>query len=97
MTFSSISTLTPGMPATSEPVAMMMFFASISSTLPSSAVTETLPLATILPVPMKDVILFFLNRNSTPVTLDFTVASLCASIFPRLSFGVTSTPSVSKE
>ena len=33
ITFSSISTLTPGMPATSEPVAMTMFFASISCDL----------------------------------------------------------------
>jgi hypothetical protein len=33
------------MPATSEPVAMTMFLVSISSTLPSSPVTETLPAA----------------------------------------------------
>ena len=54
ITFSSNSTSTPGMPATSEPVAMTMFLASISSTLPSSAVTATLPAATTLPVPRKD-------------------------------------------
>jgi hypothetical protein len=32
ITFSSMSTLTPGMPETSEPVAMTMFFVSISAT-----------------------------------------------------------------
>ncbi len=86
------------MPATSEPVAMTMFFVSISSTLPSSAVTDTLPAATTLPVPRKESILFFLNRKATPLTLADTVASLCAIIFFRLSFGAgISTPSVSKE
>jgi hypothetical protein len=49
--FSSKSTLTPGMSATSDPVAMTIFFASISSTLPSSAVSEILPAAITLPVP----------------------------------------------
>ena len=77
---------------------MTMFLVSISSTLPSSPVTDTLPAATTLPVPRKLSILFFLNRKATPLTLDATVASLCAIIFFRLSFGVpTSTPSVSKE
>ena len=90
MTFSSMSTLTPGMPATSEPVAMTMFLVSISSTLPSSPVTDTLPAATTLPVPRKLSILFFLNRKATPLTLDATVASLCAIIFFRLSFGAVS-------
>ena len=97
ITFSSISTLTPGMPATSDPVAMMMFLASTSSALPSSPVTETLPAAMTLPVPRKESILFFLNRKATPLTLEATVASLCASIFSRLSFGFpVSTPSCSK-
>jgi hypothetical protein len=42
---------------------------------------------------MKLSILFFLNRKATPSTLDFTVASLCAIIFSRLSFGLPiSTP-----
>ena len=96
ITFSSIATLTPGMPATSEPVAMTMFFASSSCTLPSSPVTETLPAETMRPVPVKPSILFFLNRKATPSTFDFTVASLCAIIFSRLSFGAgISTPSVS--
>ena len=96
ITFSSMSTLTPGMPETSEPVAMTMFFASTSSTLPSSPVTETLPPESTLPAPFSQSILFFLNRKATPLTFDATVASLCAIIFLRLSLGVTSTPSSSK-
>ncbi len=76
---------------------MTMFFVSISSTLPSSPVTATLPAPTTLPVPRKESILFFLNRKATPLTLEATVVSLCASIFVRLSLGaLTSTPSVSK-
>ena len=96
ITFSSISTSTPGMPATSEPVAMTMFFVSITCSSPLSLVTETLPWPSTLPVPWKPSILFFLNRKATPSTFDFTVASLWAIIFPRLSFGApTSTPSAS--
>ena len=47
---------------------MTMFFVSISCVLPSSPVTATLPAATILPVPRKTSILFFLNRKATPLT-----------------------------
>ena len=75
---------------------MTMFLVSRICSSPLSLVTETLPAATTLPVPWMPSILFFLNRNETPSTFDFTVASLCAIIFERLSFGAaTSTPSAS--
>ena len=95
MTLSSISTATPGMPATSEPVAITMCFVSTSVTLPSPAVTATLPAPSTLPVPVITSTLFFFIRKATPSTLAFTVASLWASIASRFSFGLpTSTPSV---
>ena len=92
--FSSNSSSTPGMPATSDPVAMTMFFASISLVLPSSSATETLPSPSTVPVPRSTSTLFFFIRKATPSTLDFTVASLCAIIAGRSSFGLpTLTPS----
>ncbi len=62
---------------------------------PSSAVTETLPAPSILPVPMNASILFFLNRKATPLTLASTVASLWASIGRKVELwsADTSTPS----
>ncbi len=55
-----------GRPLTREPVQMTIaFFASCFSSLPS-IFTETEFLAAIRPVPLIQVILFFLNRNSTP-------------------------------
>ena len=96
MTFSSISTGTPGMPATSDPVAITMAFVSRTCSSPLSLVTETLPAPSTLPVPWMPSILFFLKRKATPSTFDFTVASLCAIIFDRFSVGFTpSMPSAS--
>jgi hypothetical protein len=81
ITFSSISTSTPGMPATSEPVAMTMFFASISWVLAVVAGHRHLALAEHLAGADEASILFFFIRKATPSTFDFTtVASLCAII-----------------
>ena len=75
MRFSSTSTPASGM--TSEPVAMMMFFAS-SIRSPPSPVTATLPAAAIRPLPRTRSILFFLNRKSMPLTLPDTISALAA-------------------
>ena len=88
ITFSSNSRSTPGMPATSEPVAMTTFFASISFVSPLSSVTATLPWPIRRPLPMKASILFFLKRKATPSTLAFTVASLWPIIALRSSLGL---------
>ncbi len=62
-----------GSPRTRDPVAMTTpFFASCRSSLPSAPFTETLaaapaPAFTSVPVPLIQVILFFLKRNSTPL------------------------------
>ena len=93
--FSSIST--PGRRATSEPVAMTIAFASSVFSLPSSPLTMTLPGAAMRPSPVTQSILFFLNRNATPLTLAATVSSLCFIIAARSSFGApTTTPSGSR-
>ena len=64
---------------------------------PSAAVTSTRPGAAIRPVPVKAVILFFLNRKPTPLTLPATVSSLCFIIAARSSFGgPTTMPSGAK-
>ena len=96
-TILSSSMSTPGNGITSEPVAMTMFLVLISVTAPSSAVTDTLPAARILPVPWKTVILFFLNRKSMPAVLPSMTFCLCAIILARFSLGVpTSMPRVAK-
>ncbi len=93
--FSSIST--PGRRATSEPVAMTIFFASSAVSLPSAPLTTTLPGAAMRPSPTTQSILFFLNRNATPATLAATVSSLCFIIAARSSLGAsTTTPSGAK-
>ena len=93
--FSSIST--PGSRATSEPVAMTIALASSVVSSPSSAFDDTLPGAAIRPRPRSQSILFFLNRNATPLTLAATVSSLCFIIAARSSLGgATTTPSGAK-
>ena len=88
------SMVTPGSGATSEPVAMTTFLVSRTCFEPSSAVTSTLPAATIEPVPKKASTLFFLSRKATPCTLAPTVSSLCFIIAARSSLGLpTTTPS----
>ncbi len=87
MVFSSISTLTPGMPPAREPVAMTMFFVSRTVSAPLAPATFTLPMAGIEPTPKWTSILFFFIRKATPSTLAFTTASLCAIIALRSSFG----------
>ena len=67
---------------------MTMFFVSSVCVLPSAAVTSTLPGAAMRPAPRSASILFFLNRNSTPLTLPSTPSSLNFSIAARSSFGV---------
>ena len=61
-TFSSTST--PGRAEGSEPVAMMMFLASWTS-----SPTLTLPASGMVAQPLIQSILFFLNRNSIPLVL----------------------------
>ena len=85
MRFSSISM--PFSRATSEPVAMTIFFVSTVCVLPSAPFTSILPGAVIVPCPMKASILFFLNRNATPLTLPSTPSSLNFCIAARSSFG----------
>ncbi len=46
---------------------MTAFFASCFSSLPSAVLTATTFLPASVPVPLIHVILFFLNRNSTPL------------------------------
>ncbi len=70
----------PGSVATSEPVAITTFFVS-SVRLP----TITLPAPPSFAAPFTHSTLFFLNRNSTPLTLASTVLSLCAIIAGRSS------------
>ncbi len=96
--FSSNSTLTPGMPATSEPVAMTMLAVGTSSILPSASVTATTPGAMMRPVPRSTSILFFFMRKSRPLVFWETDCSLWAIICFRFSLGVpTSTPRAAKE
>ena len=71
--FSSISM--PGSDAGSEPVAMMMFFASCTS-----SPTLTLPASGMEPQPLSQSILFFLNRNSMPPVLLSTTDCLYSCI-----------------
>ena len=57
-----------GRPRTREPVEMTTaFFASCFSSLPSAVLTVTAFLPVRRPIPLIQVILFFLNRNSTPL------------------------------
>ena len=85
MRFSSISM--PLSRATSEPVAITMFFVSTVCVLPSAPFTSILPGAVMRPWPMKASILFFLSRNATPLTLPATPSSLNFIIAGRSSFG----------
>jgi hypothetical protein len=85
------STVTPGSPAGSEPVATTM--ALVSSVWPP---TSTLPGPAILPAPLIQSTLFFLNRNSTPLVRALTDSAFCCIIWPRFSLGATSMPSTAK-
>ena len=85
---SSISKI--GIFAGSEPVAMMIFRASTSSTVPSVFVTSILPGCMILPLPLIDLILLPLNNVPTPLTSFRTTSSfwditLAKSIFASLT------------
>ena len=64
----------------SLPVAITMFLEAYS--VPS---TETLPGPVTVPAPLSQSTLFFLNRNSTPLTLAPTTSPLRACIRPRSS------------
>ena len=86
------SNATPGSGVGSDPVAMTMFLASRVWTAPLAAVTSTLPLPTILPLPLIHSTLFFLNRNSIPLVRAVTLSSLALCIWPRFSLGSTSMP-----
>ncbi len=86
MRFSSISM--PFRRATSEPVAITMFFVSTVWVLPSAPFTSILPGAVMRPWPMKASTLCFLSRNATPLTLPSTPSSLNFIIAGRSSFGL---------
>ena len=66
---------------------MTMFFVSIVCVLPSAAFTSTLPVPRMRPVPANASILFFLNRNATPLMLPSTAWSLNFSSVGRSSSG----------
>ena len=78
------STSTPATGIDSEPVAMMMFLAPITSAPPSPS-TVTSPLAEMRPLPLSQSILFFLNRNSMPAVLSLTTLFLLAIMVGRSS------------
>ena len=69
VTIFSSSISMPGRFAETEPEAMTIDLVSMVCGAPLSGVTVTLPAPAIEPVPRKEVILFFLNRKSTPLTL----------------------------
>ncbi len=83
---------TPGRGVGSEPVAMTMFLAFSVVFDPSAASTSTLPGPAIVPLPLIQSTLFFLNRNSMPLVRAVTLSFLAACIWPRFSLGVTSMP-----
>ena len=90
MRFSSISM--PLSLATSEPVAMMMDFASITS-----RPTVTLPGAAIWPVPWNTVTLFFLSRKSMPLVLPSMASCLKPIILGKSIFDSATMPILAKE
>ena len=67
---------------------MTIDFVSRTCVLPSAVFTSTLPGAVMRPLPMKVSTLFFLSRNSTPLTLPSTPWSLNAIIAGSTSLGV---------
>ena len=67
---------------------MTMFLVSSVCVLPSAPFTSTLPGPAMRPVPCTESILFFLSRNSTPLTLPSTPSSLNVISAARSSFGV---------
>ena len=75
------STATPGSGMLSLPVAITMCLAAYSA--PSTA---TRPGPTMRPVPFSQATWFFLNRNSTPLTLALTTSALRACMRARPSF-----------
>ena len=91
-TIRSPSTLRPGRPEGSEPVAMMMFLASRVRVLPSAPSTSTRPGPAIRPLPSRRSTLFFFMRKSTPLVRAVTDSSFWAIIFDRFRRGVTSIP-----
>ena len=83
MRFSSMSI--PGSPAGTDPVAMMIWPASITSTPPSVSATETPFLASSRPVPRTYATLFFLNSPSMPLVKVPTTLSFSPIITLRSS------------
>ena len=55
---------------------MTIFFVSNNCVLPSAVFTSTWPGAAMRPAPWNVSILFFLNRNATPLTLLSTFCAL---------------------
>ena len=75
---------------------MTMFLADRVETAPSGPVTSTLPGPAILPRPLIQSTLFFLNRNSIPLVSWPTLSPLAFIIWGRFSLGVTSMPMPAK-
>ncbi len=67
---------------------MTIVLVSSVCVLPSSLFTSTLPAPAMRPVPRCESILFFLSRNSTPLTLPSIASSLNFSSAARSSLGV---------
>ena len=61
---------------------------SVSLTAPSSPTTATVPAASMRPAPWNQVILFFLNRNSTPLVVASTTSALRFMHWARSSVDV---------
>jgi len=68
---------------------MITFFAVTTSVSPSPLTSICTPVSVLpvnLPWPFSQVILFFLNRNSIPLVIFSTIASLRPSIFAMSIF-----------
>ncbi|MNI67103.1 hypothetical protein D3C73_1227140 [compost metagenome] len=87
-----LSIVTPGRGVGSEPVAMTMSLACSAVSLPSSALTTTLPTPSRRPQPLIQSTLFLRNRYSMPLVRPATLSSFCFIIWARFRVGFTSMP-----
>ena len=82
----SLSTVIKGKEAGLEPVAIMVYLASMVSALPLLGVILICVGDTKLPTPVKTSTLFFSIRNFTPAQVCSTTDALRAIIFSKLNF-----------
>ncbi|MNC32879.1 hypothetical protein D3C75_812530 [compost metagenome] len=71
---------------------MTMSLACSAVSLPSSALTKTLPTPSRRPQPLIQSTLFLRNRYSMPLVRPVTLSSFCFIIWARLRVGFTSIP-----